>query len=334
MRKVGDGPPAFYCTNTLQYKGRVFNFAPPAGKLRVTEMLLGEKSRYVVVATNALRKEYEDEDERTACCLLGQHILLLTRKNEGIFAALVDIDDGPLTNSTIHFTELFVWGDKEWPDSPFLCSVSDSRALLYFFFDDRMWYCDLDDHILTVRNLKTKMPTSGGFCTVPIRLPNGKLLVAGALPYSKSITLISCEGKLAFEKIGDIPGRERCLTSIALIGGRFVIGFGGVNTDIGVYLFSDLWIFDLETRLSSPVRRRGDWREGDCIVPMMVQDDNLYFVGAGDFHPVYVFPLRSLANLIKDKTIRSTFSDWLGTTFQPFAGLETEMTKQFVPGWL
>jgi len=75
--------------------------------------------------------------------------------------------------------------------------------------------------------LADKMPVQGGFAIVPIRPPNGKLLATGARSYSKNITLISTSENPTFEVVGTLPGVARESPSTILVGGRFVVGFGG-----------------------------------------------------------------------------------------------------------
>lgn len=108
-----------------------------------------------------------------------------------VFAALVEVDEGRLSKETVQITTLAVNGDKEWPDQPFLCQVSESWALLYFDSRNSMWYCDVAGRKLTMRKLRTTMPAHWGFRALPIYLSNQKLLVAGAYPESADITLIS-----------------------------------------------------------------------------------------------------------------------------------------------
>ena len=69
-----------------------------------------------------------------------------------------------------------------------------------------MWYCDVADKALTIRKLETQMLTEGGLRTLPLRLPDGKLLAFGALFPFVDVTLISCDEGLQFEKVGDTPG--------------------------------------------------------------------------------------------------------------------------------
>jgi len=97
-------------------------------------------------------------EDKAASSSLGQPGKETTvfEKRYFLSAALVDVEEGPLSESTVHLTELTVEGDEEMEQRlfyPYLCPVSETRALLYFDMQDNMWYCDLKDHILTVKKL-------------------------------------------------------------------------------------------------------------------------------------------------------------------------------------
>jgi len=232
-----------------------------------------------------------------------------------IFAALVSVDGGPLTASAVHVTELVVEGEKGWPDWPFLCSVSGGRALLYFDEQNNMWYCDIVASSLVMRKLETRMPSGGGFRTVPLRLPNDRLLVAGSSSSSTSrdITVILPHEEPRFEKAGEIAGPLRCETSTVLIGGRFVVGFGGCNY---MYL-DDLWVFDVQTRESSPVTKKGEWHPATSWSFLAVQEDVFYIISGIGATSVHSIPLSTLASLIQDPTIRSSFLTTCQKTSRP-----------------
>jgi len=298
MRKVGPTPLEFRSYNTCKHQERVFSFSSDHGKLVVTEAILGKETRCVRVTTELDCNK--GGDSCIACCSLGQHMLVIAGKDEDMSAALVSVDEGQMTESTTHITALIVESKKEWLDWPYLCPVSENRALLYFNWWDSMWYCDIKDQALTVKKLATRMPSVYGFCTVPLRLPDGKLLVAGAFPYSNDITLISCGEELKFEKVGEIPGERRYLASTVLIKERFVVGFGGWN---GNGYLRDLWIFDLQTYKASPVTRDGEWHSADQLVPLVAHCDTLYLL-RGQSNSI---SFSKLASLIQDATIRSAF---------------------------
>jgi len=73
-----------------------------------------------------------DPDWPFACCSFGRHVLVMSCERDRVFAALVDVDGGPLSKSTIHITEFATVGDTEWLCDPHLCSISESRAVLRF----------------------------------------------------------------------------------------------------------------------------------------------------------------------------------------------------------
>jgi len=234
-----------------------------------------------------------------------------------VFAALVEVDEGPLDASTLHATELTVEGDKEWSDTPYLCSVSDSRALLYFNDQGDMWYCDVTARTLTMKKLKTRIPDTGGFNNLPLHLPDGRLLVTeGWYPYDKGIIVITPGEVPAFEKIGEIPGQPRYWTSTVLIGGRFMVGFGGLNDSRP----GDIWIFDFQTRRGSAVTSEGEWHPPDILVPLVVQGGTLYLADG----PIYSISLQALSELIQDIDVQAAFQTSLGLEPRRYPPIEQE----------
>ena len=77
-----------------------------------------------------------------------------------------------------------------------------------------------------MRKLETRIPTNEGFCTLPIRPPDGNLLAAACTIHSLDFTLISCDDEPRFEEVRDTgEGAMRGALS-ALVGDRFVVGLG------------------------------------------------------------------------------------------------------------
>jgi len=286
----------------------VLHFSPYSGKLRVTEVILGEKAT-CVYATTTVRCPFQ-YDVYIACCSIGEHILVMAGKGRRILAFLLDIDDGDLCTSIIHITKLKVKGKTTWFAWPYLCSISDTRALLYFHWQDGVWYWDLEDRSLVMRATTIDMPSGRCFETVPIRIPGGKLFVAGAFPYSRNITLITPDERLTCTKIGDIPGVARDATSAVLIGQRFVVSFGGWNNNYAH--LDDLWIFDLQCCKVSTVEKKGSWPPRGELNILVVQDGILYLIGKS----INCIPISTLALLITSPGFRSTFCHELGIPLQ------------------
>jgi len=240
-------------------------------------------------------------------------MLIMAGEYDDVSAALVDVDEGPLCNSTIHITELAVIGDKKCSSRPYLSPISESRALLYFARGSGMWHCDIDRATLNMQKLATEMPAAGGFNSLPIRVSERRLLVAGAFPYSRDITLVISKENPRFEKIADIPGPARDSTSAVLVEERVMVGFGGHDRG---YL-NDLWIFDLQTCKSSTVRRKGNWHPGGWHVPLVVQNGTLYLVGGEINCSAFSLTLASLASLIRRASVRRVFCFVIGVPFNP-----------------
>ena len=160
MRKLGALPRQIASYNTCQHKGRVFHFSQRAAKLRVTEVLLGDRVEFVEVQTDVRCKT--SNDKVIGCCSLDGRILVMSGRKSDLFAALVNVDEGKLSAETIHVISLKVKGKISWAGVPFLCQVSEDRALLYLNPQRRMWYCDVKGCDINLRKLSTQMPAKGG----------------------------------------------------------------------------------------------------------------------------------------------------------------------------
>lgn len=302
MKRAALMPNWFYSHKTCQYKGRVFYFSHESGMLSLTELVLGDTvtSQKVVMAVHCKTTN----NSCISCCIFEGRILLLSGWCDDVFAAIVDVDNGRLTEAAIHIVELTLVNKMTWMYWPFLCQISDSKVLLYFINKSFMWYCHIEAKTIAFQKLATAAPPDRGFCLLPLRLPDGRLLVAGSDPQSTDITLISPDSEPSFEKIGHIPGRPRQSTSIILLENRFVVGFGGVS-DV---LLNDLWIFDVHTRRSSTVRRCGKWHPCDICVALVRQGDKIYFIGA----TISFLQLSLLSKMIQDHALRHAFCETFG----------------------
>jgi len=219
------------------------------------------------------------------------------------FAALVDVGGTPLSLEEVQVGVLTIVGDAQCPATAFLCPISETRVLMYSNKQDGMWYCDITGTLMTLKKLSTTMPASQGFCAVPLRLPDGELLVAGARPWSRQLTLLSVDEEPTFKVIGNISGRARCYASTILLGERLVVGFGGYN---GAAL-DDLWIFDIQTRKSCQVGRYGEWPSAAWSVPMTVRGGSLYIFGWRQDQEIHSITFTDLFELIPDDAIRTAF---------------------------
>lgn len=248
-----------------------------------------------------------------------------------ISAALILIDKGKLSKSAIHITALTVQDDTLWSSTPYLCQVSETRALLYLEGQRQLWYCDLTGTNLATQKLEAQMPTISGFCTLPIALPGGELLVQGARPCSKDIWKIVTAGEPQFKTIAQMPGPVRESPSSILIGKRFVLGFGGFSTNITASdkknfepLRDDLWVLDLQTSRGSEVRKDGAWHPESKLTALAIRDNVLYLIGTR----VSYISLASLSNLIQDDDIKSEFSALLApAAHKPQAPPSEEVTR-------
>lgn len=301
MLKVGETPSLFRSYNTCQYRGRSFHFSLSKWGLVVTEVIFGKRVEFVAVETHV--KCIGSRSGFIACCPLNSGILVVAEGRENPSAVLVAFGQGKLTSKNVYVLPLTVEGDQFSGNTPFLSWILGDRALLYFTGKSDMWYCDVVNDVLKVSRLKTHMPAYYGFSASAARLPNGSLVVAGSHPWSKDITLISCAKEPQLRRLGDIPGDPRELTTITLVRGRFLVGFGGHGSSS----LNDLWVFDLQTGKGSAVGRRGDWHSKDSAVFLASHADNLYILGGGWTKAVSRLPLAALSDLIRNEDVKSAF---------------------------
>jgi len=164
------------------------------------------------------------------------------------------------------------------------------------------------------------LPARGGFGAPPLRLPDGRFLAAGGYSYSTDISLITPGKRFSFERIGDMPGEGRYCVSTTLIKERFLVGFGGWNDNE----VDDMWIFDLQTHRASGVAKEGEWHPATRWPFLAINDDILYIVGGQTTASAHSIPLPTLASLIEDPVIRSSF---LLTTLNFIGPLSTQIAK-------
>lgn len=308
MRKIGETSQAFRSYNTCQYGGRVFHFSHQSWKLTVTEAILGEGMEAAEVRTGV-----DLAGGIIGCCALGAGMLVMAGNTNSVSAALVNVGEGRLSAGTLQIAALAVSGDVEWRAGPYLCRVSEARALLYFCNQSSMWYCDVVGSGLAMRKLAAQMPTIGGFDSLPLHLSDGLLLVAGSYPTSTSITRIRCGETPLFERVGSIPGQARRWTSLALLGDRLAISFGGYAEAS----LDDLWVFDLQACRGSRVRKEGAWHHSDEDMPILIQGAHCYLIGGGDRKAVNSISLLALSDLVEDPAVRAAFKASLAPRGRP-----------------
>jgi len=309
--------------NTVRVGERVFHFSQSEEKLVVTELTFGER---VVTKDAYLGIDCRCSDEASmSCCLMGGKILVVSGKQASplIFAALVSIAPGELECRTVRLEHLRMRGLSSYPSAPYLVPLSESRGWAGFSNSDDVWMFEIRNSELIFKRSTTRLPASEGFGVAPIRLPSGKWLAAGEWPISPDITLISYGKKLSFETIGKIPGAGRCFVTSILLGERFVAGFGGWDGRDS----NDLWIFDLETRKSFPVKTQGDWHAPTSWALLEVHNGVLYILGGDTTAYGHSIPLLSVAALIDDEETAMALRLSLGYNIFPMKPSVAELAS-------
>jgi len=315
MLRADDLAGHFRAYRTCQHKGRTFNlsftlYSPltPSPKIIVREAILGDTVRVVQITS-----DYECTGWASSylcCCSFGEDILAIEGMVEerDVSAFLLRVDDGELRGEALHFTPLDVRAGIQWHGWPSLCQLAEDRALLSFEGAKRMRLCVREDDTLSVYRLRQKVPMAGGFAAVPVRIPGGRVLVAGGGAPSNDIIAISVDQDIRYERIATIPGDARACPSAVLIKNRFVLGFAGIRQ----FELRDLWIYDLETRTSSTVREEGDWHPGGKAVTLIVSNDKIYFLGGERCVESHILDFLTLAELIVSREMKRLFCGALG----------------------
>lgn len=279
----------FWTFASCQCQGRVFKFSREDGKLTVIETLLGDEVKFSIVKTDLNPGALHDN--HLSCCALGDRMLLLAGSMPSdVFAYLVDVDEGELTESSLHITPLAVSGAKAWPAYGFLQQITTSQALLTFAVSSGMWRCCVDESALTMEmtKLPATVPDRQGFMSLPTLLPDGNYLVVGSGEGSRNITKFSLGDKIKFKTVGKIPGLPRHSVPTILVEGRFLIGFGGWSK---VRDSSDLWVFDTVTGKTTDIKQEGNWHPADFHSILAVKNGVLYILSGLNTNAVHAIPL-------------------------------------------
>lgn len=299
MKKIGEDSRRHLLDYFFEHHGRVFQFYI-SEELHVTEYFLGER----VETVDAVTKVNWDKHltDILGWCSLGDDFLMILG-GKGICALLLKVDEGKLISGAVHVTSLTVTGEQAWEVPSFLCQVTETRALLCFLKTNRLLYCDLIGNGLVLKLLNTKAPVSWKCKPSVICLSDRQLLMTGLSSRSTDISLIVCEDEPRFERLGDIPGLPMQKSSIVLLKNRFVVGFGGDEHT----RFTELWIFDVQTRASSFIWEKGDWTLENNSV-LVAGDDTLFLIGYG----VHSITFQALSELIDNIAVRAAFCNAFG----------------------
>jgi len=327
MRDLGGSFSRHFSRNTIDHQGRVFHFFHCERKLCVTEILFGPwlKTRTVNTGVDCKTSHHG----YMSCCPLSDKILVMAGEQYStkFFYAIVSIDPGELTRESIHVEEKKVIRWESWGFGPYLAHISEDRVWASFYNSDKIWIGEVKGGELLMTKHQDNVPMVKGFGAPPLLLPDGKFLAAGGCPYSTKITLITPGKRFSFEKIGDMPGEGRDSVSTILIGERFVVGFGGRKGKS----VDDMWIFDLQTKKASPVKKEGEWHPGTFRPVLVVRDKELYVIGGGGASSAHSLSFTALSCLIQRGRVRCAFCSCLGFPFRLVKGFKRSAFRHYSP---
>jgi len=336
MRDLGGYFYGYRSSNTVDHQGRVFHFSQRERKLCVTEILFGSTLKTKTVDTGVDCKT--DDDKHISCCPLGDKLLVMAgRWNEpDMFCALVTIDPGELTEESIHIEEKRVSGCHGWGFGHYPAQLAENKVWVSFDLSDEIWIGEIKGDELAMTKHSDHLPMAKGLGATPLLLPNRKFLMTGQFLSSTTILLLTMRKHLYFQELGDIPGTGREGASTVLVGGRFVVGFGGVS---GItFLESDyvdaMWIFDLKTHKVSPVTREGEWHPGGPRPVLVVRDKELYVIGGGATTTAHCLSFTALSQLLQYGGVRSAFCFHLSLPLPPNEKLGRNTIIDYIPNYL
>jgi len=323
--------------NSCQHKGKLLSLSMDAKKLCVMVFGLTCDLRLLDVSSSwesHRAKVFTCGSLGSAVILLGTAYNIASHHYEPV-AALLSLDDDALKATSIQSVQLTVNGiEASLTSQPFLSPVSETQMFVTFSGNPDVYFCELEKSSLCLhcRAIHHLHAPGGAFAT-SLCLPGVGLLTVGGKPPSREIGLLrwTTHGlQVTWEKIGDLPGEARSLTSAILLGERFLVGFGG----IGEARLDDLWIFDVQTRKGSPVAKKGEWHPPSYGVSLLAQGDAIFLVGGRKTATTHCLPVNALSKLITDKRLRSAFCRWLDPLALPSVDWIPEASRFSVFPWL
>jgi len=341
MRDLGGCFPRYRSDDTVNHQERVFHFCQDRKKLCVTEILFGSTLKTKTVDTGVDCKT--DDDNHISCCSFGAKIFVMTgslRNADDVLCALVTIDPGELSRESIHIEKKRLTGFHSWDFGHYLAQFAENKVWVSFDLSDEIWIGEINGDELAMTNHPGRPFTWKKIGVSPLRLPDGSLLVAGQSRSSTAILLVTLEEQLCFQELGHIPGSGREEASTVLVGGRFVVGFGGVS---GITLLEPdyepdyvdaMWILDLKTHRVSPMKKEGEWHPGGPWPVLVVRDRELYVIGGRKTTAAHSLSFTTLVRLIQNGRVRCAFCSCLGLQFWFDASLHRSTVMYYAPHWL
>jgi len=331
MKKVGDLAWEARAYNTCEYNGKLYNFGQIKRQLVVSELFLDEEVTFKRVSTEVDCKS--SHTRYSAACPFNDKVLVMSAERDAtdIFCALVSIDPGELTKESIHVEEKHIIGWAKYTTAPFLVQISESKVWASLQDSDGIWIGELKGDELVMTKHPDHLPMRKGFVAVPLRLPDGRFLIAGGRPDLTDITVITVGERFSFEKIGNIPGEGRCDVSTIFIGGRFIVGFGGWNDEDNM---NELWIFDLRNLRGSSVKKEGEETRRTYWPILVTRGQVLYMIGDWGASDAFSISFATLARLIQLGSMRSAFCLYLKVPLPPSEELKRQCLQKYISHWL
>lgn len=258
-------------------------------------------------------------EPQLACCSLDTEILVLVFAYSLQYAALVTPGAGP--TPTYKVQELQIYDEVIANGTPFLWKGQGGKAFLDLGRGSGIWVCNLFKG--SVSASISIRPWSEPFCdrsgpgSVPVPVSQGNSVVVGADPPSRE--LLNVRNGYYQPWIPEIPDFPvaRSQTSVTVLGERYVVGFGGRGPK--GELLCDLYVVDLHFGTKQTLKAKGDWPQGDTLVPLVLRGNNIYFLGgwSGEVWRISLADLANLLNSFLGEGIRAVSLRQTGSAHRP-----------------
>lgn len=305
--------------NTVQSQNRILTAFTREGRICVAEIFVfGKQVGQITVDTGVQCAHW-----RLCCCLLGREILVLSgvEGKAEVSAYLICVDEGWISQNSIHVRKLEVRGEVLWKAVPFLVWMGGSAAWLSFSSSTQTWLCEIEGDLLRA---EPSLAFSDGTAPVaaPVRLSDGTVAVATAGAACTTISLLRKKEALGLENFAKVLESQIFGVSLFQAGER-LLGMIGGRGSFWLSRADHAQLIDLRSGAVFPLQ--------DCEVPRLqdtwavpvVREGIFYLLGGCEPHLASYASVRSITQALGDEALSAAFRRWAGVPLlagQAFSG--------------
>jgi len=249
----------------------------------------------------------ENHECHCSVCAFGDSLFLLVMdKNENfkvVYAATLMVDPKKFGKDNLVVIPYEIGGSYNLSNWVYLCQCSRTELLITCSGQDSWYIVDPSIQPLTLNAMEPKIPSAKGFNSVPVRIGDGRLVVAGSWPPSTDITAIDPRAIEPFQKVGQIPYGPVACTSCTLVANRFLVGFGGKVREC----IDKMFVYDTKTAKSSSIAKGGNWHPACQSAAVICKGLTIYIMGGSDCEDSHCIEVASLLPLILNEEMREEF---------------------------